>query len=75
MTWVFERGAEQLTWEVRRAADTYEIAVQQANGRSRVHQVGSATALIEQIDAVPQALLRAGWKARPVRATLDDWSV
>ncbi len=65
MTWIFERGAEQLTWEVRRNAVAYEIAVCKADGSSRVQQLDTPNDLLSQIAVVPQALLRAGFRPRP----------
>lgn len=62
MIWIFERGGEQLTWEVRRGAAAYEIAVKQGDGAPRVQTIGTASELVSQVAVVPEALLRAGWR-------------
>jgi hypothetical protein len=67
MVWSFERGPQQLTCEVRKTLDAYEIATKAADGICSVQYIETAGELLEQIEAIPTALLRAGWQpvARP----------
>lgn len=64
MVWFFDRGSEQLTLQVGRNATSYELHVQHRDGTRTLAFAGSVEHLVEQIHAVPQALLAAGWRPR-----------
>lgn len=64
MVWFFERGSERLRLAIRRNAAAYEVHVQQPDGTRTIEFVGAAQQLVEQIHAVPQALMAAGWRPR-----------
>jgi hypothetical protein len=64
MVWFFERGSERLHLAIRRNAAAYEVHVEQPDGTRSVEFVGAAKQLVEQIHAVPQALIAAGWCPR-----------
>ena len=64
MVWFFERGGESLKWEVRRASDAYEIATVRSDATPEVRAFETPADLLAEIDAIPQALLRDGWRAR-----------
>lgn len=70
MIWFFERGPEQLTCEVRKTLDAYEIATNAADGTSSVHRLRTARQLLERMEAIPNALLRDGWTPIALSATL-----
>jgi hypothetical protein len=64
VVWFFERGAESLTWEIRRGAAAYEIALERSHAKPEVRAFVTASELLAQIGAIPQALIRDGWRAR-----------
>lgn len=64
MVWLFERGSECLTLDIRRNAATYAVHVQHADGTRTLTFGGAAEQLVDQIHAVPQALIAAGWHLR-----------
>jgi hypothetical protein len=63
MVWFFEKGEQRLTWEVRRRASAYEIAVQHNDAAREVRAFDTPTELLAQLDRIPQRLLRDGWRA------------
>jgi hypothetical protein len=65
VVWFFERGSECLTLDVRRDAAAFEVHVQEPDGRRTMAFSGAADQLVEQLHAVPQALVAAGWRPRP----------
>jgi hypothetical protein len=70
MIWFFERGIEQMTCEVRRRAAAYEIATWAADGTRTVRVAHSPAQLLEEMETLPQSLLRDGWQ--PVARYLLD---
>lgn len=64
MTCFFDRGSECLTLQFGRNAASYEVHVRHPDGTRTLEFVGTAEQLVDQIYAVPQALLAAGWHLR-----------
>lgn len=69
MVWFFDRGSEQLTLQIGRNAPRYELHVRRSDGTRVLAFVGAVDHLVEQLHAVPQALLAAGWRPRPQKST------
>jgi hypothetical protein len=67
MVWFFERGAECLTLDICRNAAAYEVHVQHPDGTRTLEFAGTAQQLVERMDAIPHALIAAGWHPRPQR--------
>jgi hypothetical protein len=67
MIWLFDRGLELVTMEVRRCEPGYELLVQHQDGTRSVQAVGTAAELLEQVELMPRALFTDGW--RPKRST------
>jgi hypothetical protein len=63
MVWFFERGDESLKWEVRRRSDAYEIATERSDATPEVRAFETPAELLAEIEAIPQALIRDGWRA------------
>jgi hypothetical protein len=64
MTWLFDRGIESLTLEVRQGEAGYELLVHHPNGTHTLQSVATATELLEQVQSMPSALLTDGWHHR-----------
>jgi len=67
MVWLFDRGLECLTLEVRRSATGYELLIQHQDGTRSVQAVGTAAELLEQVALMPRAPITGG--SRPTNRT------
>lgn len=78
MVWFFERGSDCLTFDICRNGGTYEVHVQHPDRTRTLVFVGTAEQLVDQIHAVPQALITVGWRprvswrSRPVSRALNQ---
>jgi hypothetical protein len=64
--WFFERGAELAECEVRRGATHFEIAIRRPDRDLETVEVSSARELLARLEQAPRALMRDGWRPRPV---------
>jgi hypothetical protein len=64
MIWVFDRGGEQLKYEITREerGDGFLLVMTQANGKQRVEQVAQPGELIEKSVLQMKKLRADGWK-------------
>lgn len=65
MVWFFERGTECLTLDVCQNAAAFEVHLKHPDGTRTLEFAGTAQQLVERMDAIPHALMAAGWQPRP----------
>jgi len=62
--WLFDRGGEKITYEIRRdgASGGFLLVITSATGEKRVERIGDPTELIEKSSSEMRRLQEDGWK-------------
>ena len=64
MIWLFDRGGEKISYEIRRDGATggFLLVMTSGNGQKRVERIGNPTELIEKSSEHMRRLQEDGWK-------------
>lgn len=63
MIWVFDRGADELAYEIRRGRQGFEVIIRGPEV-TEVESIETPSALLKEIVRVPRALMSEGWRPR-----------